>query len=256
MRSFWLSLPLLALVPSLISAQKSATPSVAAVKFRSGERSVDAFLVRPAGPGPFPAVVMVHGDFGLNDWVKQQARRLGEKGHVVLAVDLYDGELPKDIEAAHILERGLAEDRVLADVKAAVDYLTQLSEVRKGPVGALGWDCGGGFALDAAIHDPRVKAVAMCYGRVITDPKRLAPLQANVLALYGGKDESFTAATIEQFRKALQQAGKSATVHVYPQAGSSFMEPDSPYFDGAPDRNVIADAWAKIEAHLAKELKK
>jgi carboxymethylenebutenolidase len=256
MRSFRLSLTVAVLLaPSLARAQNPVAPVETAVKFRAGERTIRAVQARPPGAGPFPAVVMLHGDFGLNAWVKNQARRLADKGFLVLAVDLYDGELPKDIEEAHILERGLPEDRVRADVKAAVDYLATLADVRKGAVGVVGWDCGGGFALDAAVHDARIKAVVMCYGRVTTDPERLAPLRAPVLALFGGKDEAFPAATIEQFRKALQQAGKSATIHVYPDSGSCFMEPDSPYFDGRPDAAVIADAWSKIEAHLTKGIK-
>jgi carboxymethylenebutenolidase len=231
-------------------------PTETTFKLKSGKDWVRAVQVRPPGDGPFPAVVMLHGDFGLTVWVKQQARRLAGKGYLVLAVDLYDGELPKTIEDAHILERGMEERRVLAHVRSAVDHLSASAAVRKEAIGVMGWDCGGGFALDAAMVDRRLKTVVLCYGRLTTDPKRLALLQGPVLALFGGKDEGIPPATIEQFQKAMKQAGKTAQVHVYPQCGNSFMDPDSPYFEGKADRAAISDGWMRIEKHLAAVLSK
>ena len=60
---------------------------------------------------------------------------------------------------------------------------------------------------------------------------------------------------VEQFRAALKQAGKSAAVHVYPDSPSCFLDPDSPYHEGRSDAKVIADAWRRIDDHLAKALK-
>jgi carboxymethylenebutenolidase len=206
------------------------------------------------GTGPFTSVIMLHGDFGLTPWVKKQAHRLAGKGYFVLAVDLYNGELPKTVEEAHILERGLEDQRVLAHIKTAVDYLTARRDIRGSAIGILGWDCGGGYALDAAMADRRLKAAVLCYGRVTTDPKRLATLEGPVLALFGGKDEGIPPATIEQFKKAMQAAGKPLAMHVYPECGNSFMDPDSPYLEGAPNHAAIADAWSRIEKHLRKAL--
>jgi carboxymethylenebutenolidase len=251
MHRLCLALPFALLVSAPLAAQQppSVAINVKSDKFR-------ALQIQPQGKAPHPAVVLVHGDFGLTKWTRRQAARLAEKGYLVLALDLYDGELPKTIEDAHILERGLEDRRVRASIKAAVDYLEQLSIARKGSIGIIGWDCGGGFALDAASADRRLKTAILCYGRVVTDPKKLASLQADVLALFGGKDEGIPPATVEQFKKAMAQAGKSATVHVYPNCGNNFMDPDSPYFEGKADAGAIADAWAKIDAHLEKALKK
>ena len=242
------------LLGSVAVAQPVSRPTETAIKLKAGKASVRAVLLRPSGAGPFPAVVMLHGDFGLTAWVKQQARRLAEKGYLVLAVDRYAGELPKTIEDAHILDRGLEDERVIADTKAAVDYLAGHKDVRKDAIGVLGWDSGGGFALDTAIADRRLKTAVVCYGRLTTDPRPLANLQGPVLGIFGGKDPGISPETIAQFKKAMSNAGKSAVVHVYPACGGCFMEPDSPHFEGRPDRAAIADAWAKIEAHLTKTL--
>src|SRR5262245_30718758 len=232
-------------------------PAEVEVSYPSGKDAVRASLVRPPGEGPFPAVVVVHGDFGLTDWVQQQARRLAEKGYVALAVDLYRGDKVTDAMDAHIMERGLPEDRVLADLKAAVDYLTSRADVRADAVGILGWDVGGGFALDAARRDLRLKAVVVCYGRLTTDPALLEPLRASVLGVFAGRDEGIPAETREQFRAAMAKAGKRlAGLHVYPDRRHGFMDPSGAPPPDPADEDATADAWAKIEHYLSTELER
>lgn len=245
------------LVAAPLGAREKPAAAGEKVTFRSGKDTVRAVQYRPEGKGPFPAVVVIHGDFGLTPWVQKQARRLADKGYLTLAVDLYRGELPKDVEEAHILERGLPENQVFADLKAAADFAFSRPEAAKGRLGVIGWDMGGGYALDAALHDPRVTAAVVCYGRLTTDPKALAKLNGPVLGLFAGKDEGIPPETIKQFQRAMQKAGKHlAGPHVYADAESGFMDPNSPYLTGPPDAKLAADAWAKIEAFFAAELKR
>jgi carboxymethylenebutenolidase len=209
---------------------------------------------RPAGAGPFPAVVVVHGDFGLNDSVKREAAQLVKRGYVVLAADLYRGQPIADLMDAHIMGRGLPDDQVQADLKKAVDYLIARRDVRPDAVGILGWDMGGGYALDAALADQRLRAVVTCYGRLTTDPASLAPLKASVLGVFAGKDQGITTETIEQFRSAMAKAGKRATVEVYPACGNGFLNSAKPAEVGTAAALGYADAWSKIETFLGREL--
>ncbi len=243
------------LLPAPALAQDKG-PKVTAenVTYRAGKETVRAVVCRPAGQGPFPAVVVVHGDFGLTRWVKEQAQRLASKGYVALAIDLYRGAVAKDLEEAHILERGLDLGRVQTDLKAALDYLQTRPEVRKDRLGILGWDMGGGHALDGAMRDGRLKATVVCYGRLTTDAKLLAGLQGPVLGLFAGKDEGIPPETIQRFQTAMKKAGKRVAVHVYPDVGTCFLDPKSPYLSAPTPATVIADAWARIEKFLAAEL--
>lgn len=163
--------------------------------------------------------------------------------------------MPKDVEEAHILERGLEDGKVHAQVKLALDRLSRMKGVRKDAIAVLGFDMGGGYALDMALQDQRIKAAINCYGRLTTDARQLAGMSGSLLCLMAGKDEGIPQETIEQFRKALTKAGKAATIHVYPDAPTAFLDPDSPYHGGKADGKVIADAWGRIEAHLEKALK-
>jgi carboxymethylenebutenolidase len=227
-----------------------------AVAYPSGKETVHGVVCHPAEEGTFPAVVLVHGDFGLTDYVKDQAERLARRGYVVLAVDLYRGEAPADLMDAHIMSR-LPDDQALADLRAAVDYLAGRSDVRGDRVGILGWELGGGYALDAAQHDGRLHAVVTCYGRLTTDPNLLKPLGASVFGIFAGKDEGISADTIAQFRAAMAKAGKRvAGIHVYPDCGNGFLDPAAPGATGPAADAARADAWDKIDAYLDAELKR
>jgi carboxymethylenebutenolidase len=230
-------------------------PGTEEVAYPSGKDTVRGFLCRPAGAGPFPAVVLVHGDFGLTDWVQEQARRLAGKGFVILAVDLYRGQVVKDLLDAHIMDRGLPEDRVQADLRAAVDYLSARPDVRGDALGALGWGSGGGHALDASVQDPRLRAVVTCYGRLTTDAELLKPLRASVLGIFAGKDEGISRETIARFEAAMREAGKRVEVQVHPECGHGFLDPTSPSTSGPPPAVTVARAWKKIDTYLAAELR-
>ena len=156
------------------------------VTLKSGDEEIKAFLAEPEGDGPFPGVVVIQEWWGLNDWIKENAKRLAGQGYVALAPDLYHGKVTDDPKVAGQLSRGLSHDRALQDLKASVDKLTSMANVKKARLGTIGWCMGGGFALQLALHDERIKACTICYGRVVTNPpcaaavlrqRRRAPLR-------------------------------------------------------------------------------
>jgi carboxymethylenebutenolidase len=232
-----------------------AGPTSETVAYRPNVDKARGLLCRPASEGPFPAVVLIHDDRGLTDWTKGHAKRLAQFGYVVLAVDLYRGVVVSELEDAHIMDRGLPEDRVLGDLKAAVDFLTERKEVRDGRIGVIGVGMGGGYALDAAIHDPRLCAVVTCYGRLTTDPEMLAPLKASVFAVFAGKDEGIPPETIEQFRVAMDKASKRvAGIKVYSHCPHGFLDPANWPTHGKPSTEDVTNAWDLINNYLEEYL--
>jgi carboxymethylenebutenolidase len=214
----------------------------------------DAFHARVYSPKhtPAPAVVVLHGDHGLTPRIDEHARRLRDAGYVVLAVDLYRGEKIDGLLDAHIMDRGLSQDRVKADLRGAVDLLSARKDV--GRVGVIGWDMGGGYALDAALADPRIKAVVTCYGRLTTDPALLKQMDAAVLALMAGKDEGNGPETREAFRDAMKTAGKRLTLEVFDGCDHGFMNPPPKVGLNAAEVKANERAWARITEFLAAEL--
>src|SRR5690349_22144903 len=117
MKTFWI-----VCVASLLLASAFAADSKT-VSYKSGDETVQGVLYTPSGKGPFPALVLIHEWWGLNDWVKDQASKLSDQGYVTLAVDLYRGKVAKTPDEAHEIMRGVPEDRAKRDLHAAVEFL-------------------------------------------------------------------------------------------------------------------------------------
>src|SRR5579863_1580202 len=109
------------------------------VSYKSGDETVQAVLYTPQGKGPFPALVVIHEWWGLNDWVKEQASKLAGQGYVALAIDLYRGKVATAPDVAHEIMRGVPEDRAKRDLHAAFVFLASQASVKKDRVGAIGW---------------------------------------------------------------------------------------------------------------------
>src|ERR1044071_8022382 len=97
---------ILAAVLLVLSASAFAATS-RDVTYKSGDESVKGIVYTPEGKGPFPALIVIHEWWGLNDWVKEQASKLADQGYVSLAVDLYRGKVADNPDTAHQLLRGV-----------------------------------------------------------------------------------------------------------------------------------------------------
>src|SRR5271169_115398 len=93
------------------------------VSYKSGDETVSGYLATPDGGGKHAAIIVIHEWWGLNDWVKEQTQKYAAQGYVALAVDLYRGKVASSPDDAHILMRGLPDDRGLRDLEAAYAYL-------------------------------------------------------------------------------------------------------------------------------------
>lgn len=222
------------------------------VTFKSGDESVQGYLALPDSKGPHPALVVIHEWWGLNDWVKEEARKFAGEGYVALAVDLYRGKVAADPGEAHELSRGLPQDRAFRDLKAAFDYLASRKDVDKNKIGSVGWCMGGGYSLDLAINEPRLAACIINYGHLATDPAAIAKINAPILGNFGALDRGITPDDVHKFGEAVDKAGKSIDVKIYDDAGHAFENPNNKDGYRAED---AADAWERMIAFLNKTLK-
>jgi carboxymethylenebutenolidase len=223
------------------------------VSYQSGDETVSGILYTPPGKGPFPALIVIHEWWGLNDWVKEQASRLADQGYVALAIDLYRGKVADSPDMAHELMRGVPEDRATRDLKAAYDFLAARPDVKKNRIGSIGWCMGGGYSLDVAIAEPGLAATVINYGHLATDPAELTKIQAPILGLFGGQDRGITPDDVKKFQQAMEQLGKKIEIKIYPDAGHAFENPNNKQGYRADD---AADAWHRTVTFLAGTLKK
>jgi carboxymethylenebutenolidase len=219
------------------------------VCYKSGGETVQGMLYPPPGKGPFPAIIVIHEYWGLNEWVKEQASKLSDQGYGALAVDLYRGKAADNPELAHELMRGLPEDRARRDLHAAFEFLQTQPNVKKGHIDSIGWCMGGGYSLDVALQELTLAADVIHYGHLATDPEALRKINAAILGIFGGKDQGIPPESVKKFEATLKQLGKRAEIKIYPDAGHGFENPNN-------KAGYRPDAWKRTITFLADTLKK
>jgi carboxymethylenebutenolidase len=205
----------------------AATPKAETVSYKSGEETVSGYLAVPEGGGKHPAIVVIHEWWGLNDWVKEQAQKYAEQGYVALAVDLYRGKVAANPDDAHILMRGLPDDRGMRDLEAAFAYLSSRPDVNPAKIGSIGWCMGGSWSIKLAVDQPQLAACVVNYGWLPSDPGLIAKIKAPVLGNFGAEDQGIPPKDVKAFETAMKSGGKTADVKIYDGAGHAFENPNN-----------------------------
>jgi carboxymethylenebutenolidase len=237
---------------TVLFALSSFAATSKTVSYKSGDETVQAILYTPEGKGPFPAIVVIHEWWGLNDWVKEQGSRLADQGYAALAIDLYRGKVATTSDMAHELSR-VPHDRVLRDLHAAFEFLHSQPNVIPDRIASIGWCMGGGYSLDMALNEPKLAATVINYGELETDPAALKKINAPILGLFGAQDHGITPDDVHKFAAALKQLGKPVDITIYPDAGHGFENPNNKTGYRPAD---TADAWKRTLNFLASTLKK
>lgn len=238
-----------AVPPSATTPSTIPTPGTW-VDLQGGGRG---YLVAPASQGKHGAVIVIQEWWGVTDWILTNSARFASSNYVALAVDLYRGKIASNPDEAHELSRGLPQDRALADLEAGFAYLASRPDVDPARIGAIGWCMGGGYALDLAVNEPRLRAAVVNYGHVITSAEKIASIKASILGNFGGVDRGIPADDVRAFESALQGQGKEASFKIYDAAGHAFMNPTNT--KGYDDR-ASKDAWERIDAFFTRTLSK
>ncbi|MBL8223715.1 MAG: dienelactone hydrolase family protein [Chromatiales bacterium] len=241
--------------PAATTAPRVPVTGAEVVYATVGGKPVTGFLTRPQGSGKekLPALIVIHEWWGLNDNVRDEAKRLAGEGYVVLAVDLYQGATADAPPAAMKLSRGLTENPGPAEdnLKQAYAYLTK--ELKAPRIGTIGWCLGGRWSFRTALLFPEeVDAAVIYYGSVKADDAEVARLKMPVLGLFGGKDRVVPMPMVDAFREQAARLGRDVTIQVYPEADHAFANPSGTAYD-AP---AAEDAWARTTAFLEANLKR
>lgn len=205
--------------------------------------------------GTLPAVVMIHENKGLNDHIKNMANLLARNGYVVLAVDLFKGEVTTDRNRSSELTQYIRDnpDIATANLQSAVKYLASLPNVNAEKIASLGWCFGGAQSLQLALNsqDHPLAATVIYYGRLITDNATLAKIKWPVLGIFGDQDSSIPVDTVKAFESALNSNNIPNEIYIFKGVGHAFANPSGDNY--APKETK--DAWDKTLSFLDKHLR-
>lgn len=201
-----------------------------------------------------PAVIMIHENKGLNDNIKNMANLLAKNGYVVLAVDLFKGEVTTDRNRSSELTQYVRDnqDIATANLKSAVKYVSSLPNVNAEKIVSLGWCFGGAQSLQLALNsqDHPLAATIIYYGRLVTDNATLANIKWPVLGIFGDQDRSIQVDTVKAFESALNSIGIPNEIYIYKGVGHAFANPSGENY--APKETQ--DAWQKTLSFLEKHV--
>jgi carboxymethylenebutenolidase len=164
-------------------------------EIKSGKRTIHTFIVYPQKQEKATAVLVIHENKGLTDWVRSVADRLAEAGYIALAPDLLSELGPKggntseftDADSATQAIYHLAPDAVTVDLDAVADYALKLPS-SNGKLTVSGFCWGGGQSFRFATHRPDLKAAFVFYGMFDYTRDSLNKIKAPVYGFYGGND--------------------------------------------------------------------
>jgi carboxymethylenebutenolidase len=232
--------------PALISSD---------VKYSSTDgAAIDAYLTRPKGEGKLPAIVVIHENRGLNDHIRDVARRLAKTGYVALAPDLLSrqggtGSFASSDAATEGISK-VDEEVITKDLTGGINYLKGQNYVRANKIGVVGFCWSGGHVMLILTRNKDLAAGVVYYGR---NPKNLDDVKnmsGPVLASYGDKDERITSG-VPALEEAMKKYGKSFEYKIYPGAQHAFNNDTNPQRYNA---EAAKDAWSRTLDFFKKHL--
>lgn len=201
---------------------------------------------------PRGAVLVIHENKGLNDWVRSVAGRLAGTGYSALAIDLLSEEggsatFSDPAEATAALAK-VEPPRFIADLRSGLDELTRRVPDRK--LGAVGFCFGGGMVWQLlAAGEPRLAAAVPFYGPTPEDADFAGSKGVAVLGIYGALDDRVNASE-PVARAALEQAGLTFELVTEPGADHAFFNDTGKRYDPA----AAAEAWKRLQDWLSRHL--
>jgi carboxymethylenebutenolidase len=240
------------------------------VEIRTNDGTCPSYVYRPAGAGPWPAVLMYMDGLGIRPAMLEVGERLATYGYLVLLPDLYYRAGPYEPMDAHAVfadpeKRKVLREKfgvatpalIMSDTRAFLEWLAAQPDVRPGGIGTVGYCMGGLMSVTAAgTYPDRVVAAASYHGgRLATDapdsPHLLAPkMRARLYVAGAMEDESFPDDMKATLEEALTKAGVDHQIETYP-AKHGWVFRDTPVYDAAASERH----WQTLVAFLDAKLK-
>lgn len=215
------------------------------------ELSYGHFVIPVDMVEPYPAILVIHEWWGLNEGVRAMANRLAGLGYIVLAVDLFGGETAATPAEARKLMLDVVENPDVAteNIRQAYEFLRDTAGAPR--IASLGWCFGGGWSLNAALLFPNeLNAAVIYYGQVTDNEANLRRLNVPILGIFGNEDKAIPVESVKSFEKALMNLEKKYDIEIYPGVGHAFANPTGTNYNA----EAAGKAWEKTVAFLDSHL--
>jgi carboxymethylenebutenolidase len=233
------------------------------ITFANGEATIMAYQARPSGmgggtpaaSGAAPLVLICHENRGLTDHIRDVTRRWAVEGYVACAVDLLSREggtaaIADPSEVPSIISPDEKRPEQVSDFQAAIEHYRTQDFADTTKIGMTGFCFGGGVTWRAATEIAELKGAAPYYGP--PPPLDQVPnIQAAVIGIYSDDPDDFANEGREELGEALQNAGKTFEIKIYPGTQHAFNNDTGQRYN---EEQALA-AWADVQAWFAQYVK-
>jgi carboxymethylenebutenolidase len=235
----------------------------------AGGDRLNGYLARPTAPGPHAGLIVIHEAFGLNEHIRDVARRFANVGYTALAPDLYsrEGRPPAadDFAAIMALMQSVHDGRTVADLEGAAALLGS-QQGASGRIGCIGFCSGGRQTLLFACSSPVLSAAVDCWGGSITraNPNQettrerpvpvvdmLDRLACPLMLAVGAEDQNPSPEHADLVRERLADSQLDVRIDVYEDAGHAFFADYRPQYKEAAAHRL----WERVVEFLATHLR-
>ncbi|MCL2648718.1 MAG: dienelactone hydrolase family protein [Phycisphaerales bacterium] len=241
------------------------------VTYRSTDTDIHALLITPkvATPvTPTPSIIIVHEIFGITPFIKTQAETLARQGYTILLPNLYsrlpESDKPYDANGAWSAYNQTRDQQIMEDLSASIQFLqADGKSTAKQPLGIVGYDMGGSFAMLMAGTDLRISVAVNYYGRILyattsaarpaSPVESLFNLRAPLLSFYGTTDPQVPETHVSALRSRLANNPNKTFYEIvlYPNVGHSFLVPVRPGYN----KDAAVQSEEKTRLFLARFLR-
>jgi carboxymethylenebutenolidase len=209
------------------------------------------YLVQPSGPGPFPAVLVIHENRGLNPYIEDVARRAAVEGFLALAPDGLSpaGGYPGNDDDGRALQAGLDQAKLRTDMLNSARFLKSHAS-SSGKLGATGFCWGGGTTNYLAVEMGAELSAGVPYYGAAAESAGVSKIKAALLIQYAEHDERINAMW-PAFESALKASGVRHQAHFYPGTQHGFHNNSTPRYNEAAAKLSWERTVAFFKQHLA-----
>ncbi|MCO4756237.1 MAG: dienelactone hydrolase family protein [Bacteriovoracaceae bacterium] len=208
------------------------------------------YLVQPKGKGPFPAVLVVHENRGLNPHIEDVARRAAAEGFLAFAPDALSavGGYPGNDEDGKVMQKKLDRDKIFVDMKNAANFLRKHS-LSTGKLGVTGFCFGGAVSNYLATElGSNINAVVPFYGSA-AKLDQVKNIKAPLMIQYA-EDDPRVNAMKDPYEKALKENKVDYQMFVYPNTKHGFHNNSTPRYN----KKAAKLAWKRTIDFFKKHL--
>jgi carboxymethylenebutenolidase len=226
------------------------------VEVKHGQRTVHTFVVYPEVKDKATAVIVIHENKGLTDWVRGVADQFAEAGYIALAPDLLSGLGPNGGKTSDFASPDKATQalykldpaQITADLNAVADYALKIP-AGNGKITVAGFCWGGGQCFRFATQRQDLKAAFVFYGSFAETREALAKIACPVYGFYGENDARINA-TVPKSAATMKELGKVYEPVTYSGAGHGYMRLGEDPKGSAANRKARADSWERLRTIL------